>query len=158
SLTGALGVRSSDISDLFKSGSLFGGAGGDLLAPIFTGGALEGNYEAAVAQWNEAKAAYEQSALNAFREVADALSDLRKLAEVRDQETRQVAAYAEAVRLSTLRYEGGLSSYLEVLDAQRQLYSAEIALAQTRGDEFVALVRLYRALGGGWQLAETEGA
>ena len=77
--------------------------------------------------------------------------DRTKLVETERQRARTVGAYQEAVRLANLRYTSGLSAYFEVLEAQQQLFPAEISLAQTRRDQLVAVVNLYRALGGGWQ-------
>jgi multidrug efflux system outer membrane protein len=90
--------------------------------------------------------------------VSRALVDRTKLVETERQRARTVAAYQEAVRLASLRYTSGLSAYFEVLEAQQQLFPAEIGLAQTRRDQLVAVVNLYRALGGGWQAEERAGA
>ena len=84
-------------------------------------------------------------------EVADALADIDKFKAVRVAQEKQVAALAESVKLSIARYEGGLSSYLEVLDADQQYYGAQNTLARTLGSQLIAYVQLYRALGGGWQ-------
>ena len=109
-----------------------------------------------------AKLQYQQTALGAFRDVADALTARQKLAEERVQQERAVAAYAEAVKLSTQRYTAGKASYFEVIQSQQQLFPAEIALAQTKRDQFTVVVQLYKALGGGWNVpdgswAETGG-
>jgi multidrug efflux system outer membrane protein len=151
SLTGLLGITSSELTGL-AGGSFLGYSGGaSLLAPIFEGGRLRGQYDLARQQWEESKANYEQSVQNSFREVADALIQMQKLRELRTVQERQVDALSRALHLSTIRYTGGLSSYLDVLDSQRGLFAAQIALAQTRGNQLLALVDLYRALGGGWQ-------
>ena len=121
------------------------------MGPIFQGGRIKRSYEAAQAQWEQAKIAYEAAAANAFGEVSGALVDRTKLVETERQRARAVAAYQEAVRLANIRYDSGLSAYFEVLEAQQQLFPAEISLAQTRRDQLVAVVNLYRALGGGWQ-------
>jgi len=94
---------------------------------------------------------------NALGEVSTALIDRTKLANTVEQRTKAAAAYEEAVRLANIRYLSGLASYFEVLEAQQQLYPAENALAQGKRDQFLAVVRLYRALGGGW-MAEAAGA
>ena len=88
--------------------------------------------------------------LIALQEVSDALAAREKLALVRVEQERAVNALAESLEVARTRYMGGLSTYIEVLDAQQQLFPAENALAQTRRDELLALVQLYRALGGGW--------
>ena len=90
--------------------------------------------------------------------MADALIARQKLADARIQQERAVKALSDAVRFSTQRYSAGLSSYFEVLEAQQQLYPAENALAQTRLDQLLAVVQLYRALGGGWNLATAQWA
>ena len=99
---------------------------------------------------------YEQSVNNSFNEVSTALVAYQKYAEVETQRAREVAAYQEAVRLSNTRYVAGLSDYLEVLQAQQQLFPAEILLSQARYNRLATLVQLYRALGGGWQLSDPQ--
>ncbi|MGA2420531.1 MAG: TolC family protein, partial [Candidatus Acidiferrum sp.] len=88
----------------------------------------------------------------AFGDVSDALIGYQKLHDVRVRQEQTVADLQESVRLSILRYQGGTTTYLEVLDGQRSLFSAELVLAQARGTEYQSLVTLYRALGGGWQV------
>jgi multidrug efflux system outer membrane protein len=88
--------------------------------------------------------------ISALQEVSTALMSQQKLAEILQQQVRAVAAFQESVRLSLLRYEGGFASYFEVIEAQQQLFPAENTLAQVRRDQLVAVVQLYRALGGGW--------
>jgi multidrug efflux system outer membrane protein len=124
--------------------------------PIFQGGRLYGQYEQAVAEWDEARLRYQQTALNAFQEVSSALISRQKLEEVRVEQARAVRALRDAVTFSTQRYVAGFSNYFEVLDAQQQLYPAENALAQTQLNQFVVMVQLYRALGGGWNLADHQ--
>ena len=151
SLTGLLGVASDQLTGLSAGVGSTYSFGAGLTAPIFQGGRLRGNYELAKQQYQESKVSYEKSVQNSFREVADALVQYQKLRELRTVQERQVDALQRSVHLSSLRYSGGLSSYLEVLDAQRGLFAAQIALAQTRGNQLQSLVELYRALGGGWQ-------
>jgi len=151
SLTGLLGVASDQLTGLSAGAGNTYSFGAGLTAPIFQGGRLRGNYELAKQQYQESKISYEKSVQSSFREVADALVQDQKLRELRTVQERQVEALQRSVHLSSLRYSGGLSSYLEVLDAQRGLFSAQIALAQTRGNQLQSLVQLYRALGGGWQ-------
>jgi len=105
-----------------------------------------------------AKLGYQQAALNAFGDVANALATRRRLAEVRAQQERAVGAYEDAVKISTQRYAAGKASYYEVLQAQQLLFPAESSLAQTRRDQFIALVQLYKALGGGWSLKDEDWA
>jgi multidrug efflux system outer membrane protein len=159
SLTGAFGGVSPRLSDLFPAGRTWS-IGGGLLTPVFQGRRLHEQYRAAVARWEQARARYEQSVANAFNEVATTLVAYQKFAEVEKERARAVDAYREAVRLSNLRYGAGLSGYLEVLQAQQQLFPAEIQLAQARYNRLATLVQLYQVLGGGWKqgagLARTE--
>ena len=99
---------------------------------------------------------YQKSALNAYREVADALVTIEKLAEIRVELEKGVEALRDASKLSRSRYDNGLSTYLEVLIADQQLFQQELQLAQTRGAELRAIAELYRALGGGWQSEAAE--
>jgi multidrug efflux system outer membrane protein len=151
SLTGLLGLESDDLNDLLDENAKMGSGAASLVAPLFQGGRLRANERVAVARWQEAVAEYRKAAQSAFRDVADQLVAIRRLRESRVEMERLVAALRQSVSLSTSRYENGLSSYFEVLDAQRRLLPAQIELARTKRDQYVALVRLYRALGGGWQ-------
>jgi multidrug efflux system outer membrane protein len=157
SLTGAFGGVAPQISDLFGQGRTWS-VGGGLLSPVFQGRRLKNQHRAALARWEEAKVEYERSVTNAFAEVSTALTAYGKLADAEKEQARAVAAYREAVSLSNSRYLGGLSDYLEVLQAQQQLFPAENSLAQIRFDRLATLVELYRALGGGWKLTDTEWA
>ncbi|MGH9443894.1 MAG: TolC family protein, partial [Thermoanaerobaculia bacterium] len=150
-LTGAFGGVAPQVSELFKSGKSWS-AGGGLLTPVLQGRRLHNQYRAAVARWEQAKVQFEQSVTNAFTETSTALVAYQKLAEVERQLERSIAAYRDAVRLSNERYLAGLSDYLEVLQAQQQLFPAENAQVQTRLARLAALVQLYRSLGGGWKL------
>ena len=153
SLTGLFGNVSPELGDLFSHGKTWS-IGAGLVGPIFQGGRIKRSYEVAQAQWQQAKVEYEATTANAFGEVSGALVDRTKLVETERQRARAVAAYQEAVRLANIRYDSGLSAYFEVLEAQQQLFPAEISLAQTRRDQLVAVVNLYRALGGGWPAEE----
>jgi multidrug efflux system outer membrane protein len=117
---------------------------------------LKSQYQVALAQRDESEIAYRQSVTQAFGEVSTALSAHTELAESLRQETRSVTAYQESVRLANMRYDNGLSSYFEVLDAQLQLYPAETQRVQYDLGRKVALVNLYKALGGGWKLGDTD--
>lgn len=154
SLTGSGGGafgRSSLFSSLMSSQFGIWSYGANVSQPIFTGGALKGNLKAAQSQYRQALLAYRQTIQRAFGDVSDALIGYQKLHEVRLRQQDSVADLQESVRLSNLRYTGGTTTYLEVLDGQRSLFSAEITLAQARGDEYQSLVQLYRSLGGGWR-------
>jgi multidrug efflux system outer membrane protein len=125
--------------------------GAQVVQPIFTGGGLRGNLHLAESEHSQALIAYQQTIQRAFGDVSDTLIAYNKLHQVRIRQQDTVADLQELVRISTLRYKGGTTTYLEVLDSQRSLYAAELTLASARGDEFRSLVQLYRALGGGWQ-------
>ncbi len=155
SLTGALGGVAPQVSELFGKGKQWS-AGGGVLSPIVQGGRLADARRAAVAQWQQARLGYERTVTNAVAEVSTALVAYGKLAEVEKQQARAVSADREAVRLANQRYVAGLADYLEVLQAEQQLYPAENALAQTRSDRLATLVQLYKALGGGWKLSDQE--
>jgi len=151
SLTGSLGTVSSSLTDFLTGDSLVWSFGAGLFQPIFNGGRIRQNYDAAVARYDLALAQYQKAALNGYREVADSLVTIQKLAQRRIEIESGVEALRDAVQLSRARYDTGLSSYLEVLIADQQLFSQEIQLAQVRGAQLRAVAQLYRALGGGWQ-------
>lgn len=151
SLTGSLGTVSSSLSDFLTPESLVWSLGAGLFQPIFNGGRIRRNYEAAVARYDIALTQYQKAALNGYREVADSLVTIQKLAERRKEIETGVEALRDATQLSRARYDTGLSSYLEVLIADQQLFSQEIQLAQVKGSQNRAVAQLYRALGGGWQ-------
>jgi multidrug efflux system outer membrane protein len=154
SLTGSGGGafgRSSAFSSLMSSQLGIWSYGAQVSQPIFTGGALRGNLRVAESQHQQALIAYRQAIQHAFGDVSDALIGYQKLHEVRLRQEDTVADLQESVRLSNMRYKGGTTTYLEVLDGQRSLFSAELTLAQARGTEYQSLVQLYRALGGGWK-------
>ena len=156
SLAGLIGLEARETSNVFTSNALLWNAGGSLLAPIFQGGRLKSAEEAARAQLDQSVAAYRKSVEVALREVADAAIGVQKLRLGRNEQETQGKATSEAARLALLRYQGGVSSYLEVLDAQRQQYDAELSLARTRRDELTSVVQLYRSLGGGWGREEAK--
>ena len=154
SLTGSGGGsfgRSSAFSSLMGSQLGIWSYGAQVSQPIFTGGALRGNLKLAESQHKQALIAYRQAIQQAFGDVSDALIGYEKLHQVRVRQEDTVADLQESVRLSNMRYTGGTTTYLEVLDGQRSLFNAELTLAQARGTEYQSLVQIYRALGGGWQ-------
>ena len=153
-LTALFGGVSSDLSAITSTSANAWSVAANVAGPVFQGGRLYGQYRHAKAAWEEAKLHYQQTALNAFQEVADTLISREKLAEVRLQQTRAVAAYRDAVEVSTQRYVAGKASYYEVLEAQQQLFPAENSLAQTQLSQLLVIVQLYKALGGGWQKSE----
>lgn len=127
--------------------------GGSILAPLFNGGRIRAQVDTAASRRDQAAYAYRGTVLNAFREVEDALVATDRLARQRERVEAQRAALAEAVRHARNRYQAGYTSYLEQLDAQRELLNAELALQQLRGDELNARVAVFQALGGGWTSA-----
>ena len=143
--------RSSAFSSFMSSQVGIWSYGAQVTQPIFTGGALRGNLNLAESQYQQALIAYRQTIQRAFGDVSDALIGYEKFHEVRIRQQESVADLQESVRLSILRYQGGTTTYLEVLDGQRSLFDAELTLAQARGNEYQSLVQIYRALGGGWQ-------
>ena len=154
SLTGSGGGafgRSSAFSGLMSSQLGIWSYGAQVSQPIFTAGALRGNLRLAESQHQQALIAYRQSIQRAFGDVSDALIGYQKFHEVRVRQESTVADLQESVRLSNMRYKGGTTTYLEVLDGQRSLFAAELTLAQARGTEYQSLVQLYRVLGGGWK-------
>src|SRR5215467_4697048 len=154
SLTGSGGGsfgRSSAFTSLLSSQTGIWSYGAQVSQPIFTGGALRGNLRAAKSEHEQALIAYKRAIQHAFGDASDALIGYQKLHEVRVRQESTVADLQESVRLSNMRYRGGTTTYLEVLDNQRSLFSAELTLAQARGNEYQSLVQLYRSLGGGWQ-------
>ncbi len=154
SLTGSGGGsfgRSSAFTSLMSSQVGIWTYGAQLSQPIFTGGALRGNLRLAESQHQQMLIAYRQAIQQAFGDVSDALIGYEKFHQVRVRQEKSVADLQESVRLSNLRYRGGTTTYLEVLEGQQSLFAAELTLALARGDEYQSLVQLYRALGGGWQ-------
>lgn len=153
SLTAAFGGLSPEVSQLFQAGKAWS-IGAGLTGPLFQGLRLKNQYEANKALFEQARFQYESAVTNAFSEVSTELVAHEKLAEVEKQQARSVAAYRQAVEIANVRYVAGLSSYVEVLDAQQQLFPAENALAQTRFARLANFVALYRALGGGWNIQD----
>ncbi len=156
---GALfGGQSQKVDDMFKSQFSIWNLGGSIAGPIFDGGRLKSAYQAQQAFWDQTIAQYKQTIIVAFRETSDALIARQTLVDQRTAIESQVVALKEAVNLATERYTGGRASYFEVLEAQQQLFPSESALAQTQRDQLLAVVNLYRALGGGWNLKDSEWA
>lgn len=152
-LTGAAGTLSEDFNRLFSRSSLTWSVMPQLSVPVFNAGKVKAGVRQARSRYRQALITYEQTILQAFREVADALVGYAKLREYRRLQASATATLADQARLSNLRYTGGVTSYLEVLDSERQYFSAQLSLAQAVRDEFQALVYLYKVLGGGWKAA-----
>jgi multidrug efflux system outer membrane protein len=150
SLTGFLGGQSRALSDIVTGPARSWNVAPSALLPVFNAGRIRSNVRFTEAQQREMLVNYEKSIHTALREVSDSLIGYRKTVEQRTQQESLVEALRETERLSSIRYRGGLDSYLQVLDAQRNLFQGELALARLRQAELSEIVRLYRALGGGW--------
>jgi multidrug efflux system outer membrane protein len=150
SLTGAGGVESIALSKLFAGPAAMWSFVGQLAQPLYTGGSLKGGVQLAQAQEQQTALTYQQTIQQAFRQVSDALIAYQKDQEFRKQQELLTQSAQDASRLSNLRYRGGTSSYLEVIDADTRYFSAQLTLAQAQLNEMLDYVELYRALGGGW--------
>jgi multidrug efflux system outer membrane protein len=150
-LTGTAGYQSSALTDLFSGPAGLWNLAGGLTQPIFAGGRIRSGVKLSEAQQQEALLAYQRTIQQAFREVSDALVAYRKNQEFRRQQQLLTQAAQDAARLSDLRFRAGETNYLEVLTNQTNFFDAELRLAQAQVNELLALVQLYRALGGGWQ-------
>ena len=151
SLTGFLGFESTSLSDLFKPSRSVWGFVPQVTQPIFTAGRLKSNVRFNQAQRDLFLVDYERTIQQAFLEVSDSLIAYRKVREVRAQRELLVTTLQDRSRLAYMRYTGGVSNLLEALDADRELFDAELSLAQVRRDELLTVVQLYKSLGGGWQ-------
>ena len=149
-LTGLFGSQSRALSDMFTGPARLASFGPSAILPIFDA-RLRPNLHLTEAQKREMLVTYQKTIYGALREVSDALVVHDRTRDERIQQEKLVAALTETVRLSNLRYRGGLDSYLQVLDAQRSLFGRQLILAQLRFEELQSVVQLYRALGGGWQ-------
>jgi outer membrane protein, multidrug efflux system len=151
SLTAQGGFLSSSLSGLFTGSAGLWTFAGTVTQPIFEGGAIRSNVRLAEAQQQEAVLTYQQTIQGAFRDVSDALIAYQQNQEFRAQEELLAHAAEDAARLSGKRYEAGTTNYLEVLTNETNYLSAELGLAQARLNELLALVQIYKGLGGGWQ-------
>jgi multidrug efflux system outer membrane protein len=149
-LTGFYGYQSVALSDLFTSGARAWQFGPSVTVPLFTGGRLRGNLKLAEARFQESVAIYQQTVQGAFREVSDGLIAYQRTREFRQRQEERTQANRDATEIAYVRYEGGVTSYLEVLYNEQELFTAELGLAQARRNELLSVVQLYRALGGGW--------
>jgi multidrug efflux system outer membrane protein len=156
SITAATGGLSRDFNDLGRGDASIWSFGANLFQPLFHGGQIRFNYAAAKARFDQALAQYQKAAQSAFRDTADAIATIEKKRLAAVEVAKGVDALADAADLASSRYESGLSSYLEVLIADQSLFDAQLNLARIRADEHIAVVNLYRALGGGWDAAGLE--
>jgi outer membrane protein, multidrug efflux system len=150
SITGSGGTSSSQLKGLVNSGNVYYYAIGSLSQPIFDGGKIRNNYRLAKATDKELIDTYQQTIAGAFRDASNALIAYNKSREFREQQEKQTAASADAVRLARIRYNSGYTSYLEVLTTDANLYSSQLTLESAQQQEALSLVQLYNSLGGGW--------
>lgn len=151
-LTASGGFESTALAALFSATNAIWTAAAAATQPIFTAGRTRSQVAVSEARRAEATIVYQQTIRRAFQEVSNALVGYRKLREFRGQQALLLDAAQDARRLAEIRYEGGATSYLEVLDADTRLFDAQLGLAQAQLSEVSALVEIYRALGGGWQM------
>lgn len=157
-LTGAAGVASADFGTLVDWPSRFAQVGPSISVPVFQGGRNKANLNAAHARYEQSVASYCRTVLNAFREVEDALSDLDTLASQSEAVNRALLSARDTVALASERYEKGLTSYLDVVDAQRAALQAERQDVQLRGQRAVSTILLAKAIGGGWDQRDSTGS
>jgi multidrug efflux system outer membrane protein len=150
-LTATAGYQSSALTSLFTGPAGLWSFGGSLVQPIFTGGRIRSNVRFTEARQQEALLTYQQTIQQAFRGVSDSLVEYHKNREFREYQQQLALSAQDAAQLSEMRYRGGAASYLEVLTNETNYFDAELGLAQAQSNELVALVRIYRNLGGGWQ-------
>jgi multidrug efflux system outer membrane protein len=150
-LTAAGGYQSSDLLGIIHKNGLGYSFGGVLDLPIFDAGRRKGNYQTAKAVHEELLISYQKAINGAFQDVSDSLIGYQKTKEYTSRQTALAETLRDQTRLANLRYVGGVSSYLEVLDTERQRLTAEQQLAQAQRDVLNTLVQLYKSLGGGWQ-------
>jgi multidrug efflux system outer membrane protein len=151
SLTGFLGGQSNELANLFGTPNRVWTLAGQVTQPIFTAGRIKSTVRFAEASRDSAVVEYEKTIQTAFSEVSDALIAHQRVRESREQQELLVAALVDRTRLAYIRYRGGVDTLLNALDSDRDTFQAELTLAQTRRDELLAVVQLYKALGGGWQ-------
>ncbi len=154
SLTGGLGLASADLSTLISSESLVYSVGGSMLGPIFNWGKNKRRVEIQQGVARQALYRYEQTVLQALREVDDALVDIHTYTRETQSRIRQMEAARNAATLSRARYDGGQTAYLEVLETERSLFNAELDASAARRNQLSSYIYLYKALGGGWPIPE----
>lgn len=155
-LTGFFGYQTVALSDLFNAPARTWQFGPSVTMPFFTGGRLKGGLKLAEARFDEALAEYRRVVQGAFREVSDGLIAYQRTREFRAKQEENTQAHRDAAETANVRYEGGVTSYLEVLYNEQELFSSELNLAQARRNELLSVVQLYLALGGGWKTPAVE--
>jgi len=154
SLTGSLGLASDDLSGFLSSDNKVWGISANLLGPILDAGRNKARVEAEIARTEQLLNNYQLTVLTSFQEVEDALIEIQTFRVEAEAREAQVASAQSAAMLSRARYDGGVTSYLEVLESERSLFRAELLASSTRREQVVAIVSLYKALGGGWSTEE----
>lgn len=150
-LTGSFGAQSTSVTSFLQGPATFWAVGGQVLQPLFQGGRIKSNYQLAWAQRDEAELAYKQSVQLAVTDVSNSLIGYSQSRKYRMKIEEQTATYLETSNLANVRFNGGTTSFLEVLVTQQQYFTSQLALAQAWNSELQNYVQLYRALGGGWE-------
>jgi multidrug efflux system outer membrane protein len=151
SLTGLFGAQSTALTSFLEGPATVWSVGGEVLQPLYAGGAIRSGYNLAWAQRTEAELTYQQTVLNAFGDVANSLVGYNQARLYRMKIEEQTNTYRETSSLASVRFNGGVTSFLEVLVTQQQYFTSQVALAQAWDAEMQNYVQLYQALGGGWQ-------
>jgi multidrug efflux system outer membrane protein len=154
SLTGSLGLASNDLSNFISSDNQVWGISANILGPIFDAGRGKSRVEAERARTEQLLNNYQLTVIRAFQEVEDSLIDIKTFRREADAREAQVSAARSATELSRARYNGGVTSYLEVLESERSLFRAELLASSTRREQVVSIVTLYKSLGGGWATSQ----
>ncbi len=155
-ISGGGGLQSTDITSLFTAPSAIWSLGGDLLQPIFEGGRNRANLAATKSAYDESVANYREAVLTAFQQVEDGLSDLNALSQAGTTQNAAVSDARRALELANNRYNGGVTSYLDVIVAQSQLLTNERLATQLLGQQMVTSVYLVKALGGAWDASQIQ--
>jgi multidrug efflux system outer membrane protein len=150
-LTGLFGAQSTSITSFLQGPATLWSVGGQIVQPVFQGGRIRSSYRLAWAQRDEAELAYKQTVLLAMGDVSNSLVGYSQSRKSRMKVEEQTATYRETARLATVRFSGGVTSFLEVLVTEQQYFTSQLALAQAWNTELQNYVQLYRALGGGWE-------
>ncbi len=150
-LTGAFGAQSTSLTTFLNGPATFWAVGGQALQPLFQGGRIKSSYRLAWAQRDEADLVYKQTVQQAFGDVSDSLVGYRQSRQFRMKLQEQTATYKQAADLANVRFLGGVTAFLEVLVTEQQYFASELSLAQAWFAEMQNYLRLYQALGGGWQ-------
>jgi len=158
SLTAVLGAASPELTKLFSAGTGFWSLAGPIAMPLLNFGRIKGLVKSTEAVQQQALYAYQQVIQGAFRDVDDALIDHIKSQEQLQALAQQIDALKTAARLARMRYDEGFASYIEVLDAERSLFNAELSYTSVQGNIYRSLINLYKAMGGGWVAVAEAGA